>query len=253
MCVCLGSHATLAWLDALLCEAHRHLVGLGHFMGAFAAAAPGCMTLLGVMRARSARDRMVRVQLCNVWLHAATAVKRPTSCASLLCQATCPHSFHTLDRQICASLCAHAFCAMHMRIRTVPGCGKVFNSHLSSTPTTRQPLSVMHAHPATAHPARLAPQPHTLHTGAVSAQPPLSALRHAGRPAEITSMRAQLAMASSSARNSASGRTCPHRLHSSGSPPGRGATVPKHSGCRHVYLRARAGATFSGERSLSGC
>jgi hypothetical protein len=67
------------------------------------------------------------------------------------------------------------------------------------------------------------------------------------RPDDSTG--AQLAMASSSARNSASGRTCPHRLHSSGSPPGRGATVPKHSGRGHVYLRARAGTSVPRERS----
>jgi len=65
-------------------------------------------------------------------------VKRPTSCASLLCQATLPHSFHTLDRQICASLCAHAFYATHMHIRTVPGCGTVFNSHPLPQPGSSQ-------------------------------------------------------------------------------------------------------------------
>ena len=45
-------------------------------------------------------------------------------------------------------------------------------------------------------------------------------------------------MACSSARNAASVRMKPHRLHSSGSPPGRGATVPKQSGLGHVYLGA---------------
>lgn len=43
-------------------------------------------------------------------------------------------------------------------------------------------------------------------------------------------------MACSSARKAASVRVKPHRLHSSGSPPGRGATVPKHSGWGQVYL-----------------
>ena len=44
-------------------------------------------------------------------------------------------------------------------------------------------------------------------------------------------------MACSSARKAASVRVKPHRLHSSRSPPGRGATVPKHSGWGQVYLR----------------
>ena len=66
-------------------------------------------------------------------------------------------------------------------------------------------------------------------------------------------------MAFSSARNAASVRVKPHRLHSSGSPPGRGATVPKQSGWGHVYLgtphrpEPDAGATVVAHRGCPCC
>lgn len=66
MCVCLGSHATLAMARCPPMRGAPASSRAGKFHGCFCSCRAWVYDPVGHERARSARDKMVRVQLCNI-------------------------------------------------------------------------------------------------------------------------------------------------------------------------------------------